>query len=98
MLQDFCWFYKDLTWVGAGATIIQGITIGKNAVIGAGAVVIENVPDNVMVSGNPAVIKKTYQNTDKLIPCEGITQCSCYIIEYFLDYYHSSYNLNLLQF
>jgi len=43
-------------WIGAGATVIQGLTIGKWAVVGAGAVVIKDVPNNVVVVGNPARI------------------------------------------
>ena len=41
------------TFVGANAVIKQGITIGKNVTIGAGTVVIRDVPDNMMVVGNP---------------------------------------------
>lgn len=41
------------TWVGAGSTVIQGITIGKNVYIGAGALIRKDVPDNVLVVGNP---------------------------------------------
>lgn len=48
----------DLTWVGAGATVIEGISIGRNVIIGAGSIVIKDIPDNVLVVGNPAVIKK----------------------------------------
>ncbi len=44
--------------IGANATIICGITIGKNAVVGAGAVVTEDVPDNAIVVGNPAKFLK----------------------------------------
>ncbi|MDQ2178541.1 acetyltransferase [Marinifilum sp. D714] len=44
------------TWVGAGSTIIQGVTIGKNVMVGAGSVIRKNVPDNVLVVGNPARI------------------------------------------
>jgi acetyltransferase-like isoleucine patch superfamily enzyme len=40
--------------VGAIAVINQGITIGKNAMLGAGAVVVKNVEDNVTVVGVPA--------------------------------------------
>lgn len=46
------------TWVGAGSVIIQGIQVGENCIIGAGSVVIRDVPDNVMVAGNPARIIK----------------------------------------
>lgn len=42
--------------IGAGAVILPGITIGKNAMIGAGSVVTKDVPDNVTVIGNPAKI------------------------------------------
>lgn len=46
------------TWVGIGSTIINNITIGRNVVVGAGSVVNKNIPDNVLVAGVPAVIKK----------------------------------------
>lgn len=41
---------------GANVTCIGNITIGNNAVIGAGAVVVKDVPDNAIVAGNPAKI------------------------------------------
>lgn len=43
--------------IGANATILPGIKIGKNALVGAGAVVTKDVPDNAIVVGNPAIIK-----------------------------------------
>jgi len=46
-------------FIGAGATVIPGITIGKGAYIAAGACVTHNVPENVMVAGVPAKVKKT---------------------------------------
>jgi hypothetical protein len=45
-------------WVGAHATILQGVTIGDNAIIAAGAVVAKDVPANVIVGGVPAKIIK----------------------------------------
>ena len=42
--------------IGANATIVCGITIGKHALIGAGAVVIKDVPDHAIVVGNPGKI------------------------------------------
>lgn len=48
-------------FIGANATIINNIKIGNNVIVAAGAVVIKDVPDNVMVAGNPAVIKKYYE-------------------------------------
>lgn len=43
--------------IGANATILPGIRIGKNALVGAGAVVTRDVPQNAIVVGNPAIIK-----------------------------------------
>lgn len=45
---------KRNAWIGAGATILQGVTIGENAIVAAGAVVSEDVPDNTIVGGIPA--------------------------------------------
>lgn len=46
-------------WIGGSAVICPGVTIGNNVVVAAGAVVTKNVPDSVVVGGNPAkVIKK----------------------------------------
>lgn len=41
-------------WIGASATILQGVTIGENAVVAAGAVVSKDVPANTVVGGIPA--------------------------------------------
>jgi len=50
---------KKNAWIGAGATILQGVTIGENSIVAAGSVVSENVPDNTIVGGIPAkTIKK----------------------------------------
>lgn len=43
--------------IGANATILAGITIGKKAMVGAGAVVTRDVPPNAIVIGNPAIVK-----------------------------------------
>ena len=45
---------KRNAWIGAGATILQGVTIGENAVVAAGSVVSKDVPDNTIVGGIPA--------------------------------------------
>lgn len=45
-------------WIGANSTILPGISIGDNAIIGAGSVVTKNVPADTIVAGNPARIIK----------------------------------------
>jgi len=49
---------KDGAWIGFGAIILAGVTIGEKAIVAAGSVVIHDVDDYTMVAGNPAVIKK----------------------------------------
>ena len=54
------WRYDEETYVndgasiGANSTILPSVTIGKNAMIGAGSVVTKNVPDDQIAYGNPA--------------------------------------------
>ncbi|MEK7188675.1 MAG: acyltransferase [Patescibacteria group bacterium] len=49
---------KYNTWIGSGAVILDGVTIGENSVIAAGAVVTKNVPSRCLVAGIPAKIIK----------------------------------------
>ena len=49
---------KDNVWVGMGAVILKGVTIGENAIIAAGAIVTKSVPANAIVAGNPAKVVK----------------------------------------
>ena len=54
---------EDNVWLGAGVKICKGVTIGKNSVIGAGAVVTRTIEPNVIAGGNPAqVIRKIDEN------------------------------------
>lgn len=53
---------KENAKIGANATILPGVTIGKNSVVGAGSVVTENIPDNKVVAGNPARIIGDIEN------------------------------------
>ena len=49
---------EDGVLVGANAVVIEGVHIGKNSVVAAGAVVIEDVPENAVVAGSPARVIK----------------------------------------
>ncbi|WP_184547339.1 sugar O-acetyltransferase [Mucilaginibacter sp. FT3.2] len=50
---------KRNAWIGAGATILPGVTIGENSIVAAGAVVSKDVPDNSIVGGVPAKFIKS---------------------------------------
>jgi maltose O-acetyltransferase len=43
----------DDAWLGGGAIVLPGVTVGRNSVIGAGSVVTKDVPENVVAAGNP---------------------------------------------
>lgn len=45
-------------WIGAGATILPGVCVGKHAIVGAGSVVTKDVPDYAVAVGNPARVIK----------------------------------------
>lgn len=45
--------------IGSSATLLCGITVGENAIVGAGSVVTKDVPPNTIVAGNPARIKRS---------------------------------------
>lgn len=51
--------------IGANATILPGITVGRNAIVGAGAVVTQSVPTNAIVVGNPAYIEGYVESNRK---------------------------------
>ena len=50
-------------WFGGGVHVMGGIEIGDNVVIGAGSVVVKNIPSNSIAVGNPCKVIKTIQNT-----------------------------------
>jgi maltose O-acetyltransferase len=53
---------EDNVWLGGGAILLPGVTIARNAVVGAGAVVSRDVPSSSVVAGNPArVIREIEQ-------------------------------------
>ena len=53
---------KQGAWIASGAIVLGGVTIGKNAVVGAGSVVTKDVPDSAVVAGNPAkLIRYTHR-------------------------------------
>jgi acetyltransferase-like isoleucine patch superfamily enzyme len=53
-------------WIGMGAVILKGVTIGDNSVVAAGAIVTRSVPPNTIVAGNPATVVKELPDASPL--------------------------------
>ena len=51
-------FIREGAWIGAGATILPGVCVGRHAIVGAASVVTKDVPDYAVVVGNPARLIK----------------------------------------
>ena len=51
----------DDVWIGGGAIICPGVTIGNRSVIGAGSVVTKDLPDDVFAAGNPCRVLKNIE-------------------------------------
>ncbi len=51
--------------IGSGATILANVTIGENAIVGAGSMVTRDVPPNTIVAGNPAKVLRSIPNSSE---------------------------------
>lgn len=54
---------EDGVWLGVNVTVLKGVTIGENSIIGAGSVVTRSIPANVIAAGNPCVVLKELDET-----------------------------------
>lgn len=52
-------------WIGAGAILLPGVTVGDNTVIGAGSIVTKDIPANVVAVGNPCRVLREINDHDK---------------------------------
>jgi acetyltransferase-like isoleucine patch superfamily enzyme len=57
--------------IGSGSTILSKVTIGENAIVGAGSVVTKDVPANVIVAGNPAKFLRKLDQQEKEVVNRG---------------------------
>ena len=68
--QKLCWaepvVIEDNCWICAGVTILPGVTIGKNSVIGAGSVVNRSIPSDCLAAGNPCRVIRKLGEKDSL--------------------------------
>lgn len=62
---------RENVWLGLGASVMPGVTIGRNSVVAAHSVVTQDVPDNVIVGGIPAKIIRRIENGDEMRNAAG---------------------------
>lgn len=55
---------KDNVWIGSNVVICPGVTIGKNSVIGAGSIVLKDIPQNCVAAGNPCRVLREITDRD----------------------------------
>lgn len=58
-------YLKEGCWIGANTVILPGVTIGKNAVVGAGSIVTKDIPSRTLYAGNPAKFIKNLDNVQR---------------------------------
>ena len=64
---------EDDVWVGTGAIILKGVRVGRGSIVGAGAVVVQDVPPYSVVGGCPAkVISTHFASTDQILQHEAL--------------------------
>ena len=56
----------DNCWIGADVTILPGVTIGSNTIIGAKSVVTKDIPDHVIAVGNPCRVMRPITEKDSI--------------------------------
>jgi len=56
---------RDDAWIGAGAMVLRGVTVGEGGIVAAGAVVTKNVPPYSIVAGNPAVFVRELSRDER---------------------------------
>ena len=53
---------EENAWIGGGAVVLPGVTIGRNSVVGAGSVVVHSIPSDCVAAGNPCRVVKRLDN------------------------------------
>ena len=63
----------DNVWIGAKACLLPGVTVGEGAVVGAGSVVVRDVPPGVVAAGNPCRVLRPVTEADRVL-FDGVPQ------------------------
>ncbi len=59
---------EEDVWIGANATVLGGVTIGKGSIIGAGSVVTKDIPPGVIAVGSPCKVMRKITDDDRITP------------------------------
>lgn len=68
--EDLPVVIEDDVWIGTGAIILKGVTVGRGAVVAAGALVLDDVPPYAIVAGVPAKVRRYRGNSDQVVEHE----------------------------
>jgi len=66
---------EDDVWIGARVTLLHGVTVGRGAIVAAGAIVTRDVPSYAVVGGTPARVNKWRWNVEEIINHERVLYC-----------------------
>jgi len=58
---------EDNVWLGEGARVLKGVTIGENTIVGAGSVVASSLPADVIAAGNPVRVIKSLDSKERTV-------------------------------
>jgi len=74
---------ENNVWIGDSSIICKGVTIGENSIIGAGSVVVNEIPPNSIAAGNPARVVKSLDANQKFVPRESFFSDPAQLSMYF---------------
>lgn len=57
---------EENVWIGDSVIVCKGVTIGKNSIIGAGSIVVSDIPANVIAAGNPAKVVRELDTSEEM--------------------------------
>ena len=63
---------ENNVWIGDGAVVCKGVTIGENSIIGTGSVVTSDIPANTVAAGNPAKVVKNLDSAEGFVTREAL--------------------------
>lgn len=79
---------KNNVWIGLRAIIGKGVCVGENSIVAAGSVVVDDVPDNTVVGGNPAIVIKKIDPNRRMLTREFLFRKNTKSDDYYINNQH----------